>query len=154
MSKSLKNFSTIKEYLSEYNYWELWFLFLLNQWDTLMDFNPESSLEQAQSKDFEFKSFFRSVKQITQIYDIKKTSQKFNQKDFDLQTLFYQKKEQIHSHLCDNFNTLKTINSLSELVSATSIYMKNDNKEIKSPLLREIAKYVRHILGVMGFVKD
>ena len=93
MSKSLKNFSTIKEYLSEYNYREIRFLFLLNQWDTLMDFNPESSFEQAQSKDFEFKSFFRSVKQITQLYDIKKTSQKFNQKDFDLQTLFYQKKE-------------------------------------------------------------
>lgn len=74
MSKSLKNFSTIKEYLSEYNYWEIRFLFLLNQWDTLMDFNPETSLEQAQSKDFEFKAFFRSVKQITQLYDIKKTT--------------------------------------------------------------------------------
>jgi len=43
---------------------------------------------------------------------------------------------------------------LSELVSATSIYMKTDNKEIKAPLLREIAKYVRYILGVMGFIKD
>lgn len=32
--------------------------------------------------------------------------------------------------------------------------MKNDNKEIKSPLLREIAKYVKYILGVMGFIKD
>lgn len=78
MSKSLKNFSTIKEYLSEYNHWELWFLFLLNQWDTLMDFNPETSLEQAQSKDFEFKAFFWSVKQAIQLFDIKKTSQKFN----------------------------------------------------------------------------
>jgi len=30
MSKSLKNFSTIKEYLSEYNFRELRFLFLMN----------------------------------------------------------------------------------------------------------------------------
>lgn len=32
--------------------------------------------------------------------------------------------------------------------------MKNDNKEIKSPLLWQIAQYVRYILGVMGFIKD
>lgn len=32
--------------------------------------------------------------------------------------------------------------------------MKTDNKEIKSPLLHEIAKYVRYILSVMGFIKD
>ena len=32
--------------------------------------------------------------------------------------------------------------------------MKPDNQEIKSPLLKEISKYVKYILSVMGFIKD
>lgn len=71
MSKSLKNFSTIKEYLSEYNHRELRFLFLMNQWDTKMNFNPETSLEEARSKDKEFKNFFRTMKAIIKEFDIK-----------------------------------------------------------------------------------
>lgn len=32
--------------------------------------------------------------------------------------------------------------------------MKTDNKEIKAPLLKEISKYIRYILKVMGFIRD
>lgn len=39
-------------------------------------------------------------------------------------------------------------------MSATSIYMKSDNLEVKSPLLKDIAKYVRSILKVLGFIWD
>jgi cysteinyl-tRNA synthetase len=71
MSKSLKNFSTIKEYLSEYNHREMRFLFLLNQWDKPMNFNPETSLEEARAKDKVFKDFFRTAKSVIKLFDIK-----------------------------------------------------------------------------------
>lgn len=43
---------------------------------------------------------------------------------------------------------------MSEIVSATSIYMKSDNLEVKAPLLKDITKYVRNILKVLGFIRD
>jgi len=153
MSKSLKNFSTIKEYLSEYSYREIRFLFLLGHWDTVMNFNPETGLKEARAKDHEFKSFFRTVKSVIKLYDIKTNTQKFSAKDFELQKLFYSKKDSIHHHLCNNFNTMDTIDDLSQIVSATSIYMQTE-KEIKSPLLKEISKYVLFIFKVLGFVKE
>jgi cysteinyl-tRNA synthetase len=38
MSKSLKNFSTIKEILSVYSSKQIRFLFLIHQWNTLMNY--------------------------------------------------------------------------------------------------------------------
>lgn len=32
--------------------------------------------------------------------------------------------------------------------------MKSDNQEIKAPLLKDMAKYVRSILKVLGFIRD
>jgi len=32
--------------------------------------------------------------------------------------------------------------------------MKSENQEIKAPLLKDMAKYVRSILKVLGFIRD
>ena len=49
---------------------------------------------------------------------------------------------------------MDTIDELSQIVSATSIYMQVENTEIKAPILKEISKYVLFIFKVLGFVKE
>ena len=43
MSKSLKNFITIKQILEKYTPKQLRMMFLLNKWDSLMNYNPQTS---------------------------------------------------------------------------------------------------------------
>ena len=50
MSKSLKNFLTIRDILKSYNGRQLRLLFLLHKYDTLMDFS-ENSFDEPLSKD-------------------------------------------------------------------------------------------------------
>ena len=62
MSKSLKNFLTIKQILEEFNPRQVRFLFLIHTWSTLMNYSTENSLPEAVSKERKFTEFFRTVK--------------------------------------------------------------------------------------------
>jgi len=65
MSKSLKNFLTIKEILNDFNPRQIRFLFLLHTWSSLMSYTTEKSLPEAVSKERKFTEFFRTVKAAT-----------------------------------------------------------------------------------------
>jgi cysteinyl-tRNA synthetase len=62
MSKSLKNFITIKHILTEYSARQIRFLFLLHNWDSLMNYTTEKSMPEAVEKERQFSEFFKSVK--------------------------------------------------------------------------------------------
>jgi cysteinyl-tRNA synthetase len=51
MSKSLKNFITIKHILTEYSARQVRFLFLLHNWDSLMNYTTEKSMPEAVEKE-------------------------------------------------------------------------------------------------------
>lgn len=153
MSKSLKNFTSIKDFMTEYNYREMRFLFLLNQWDRVMNYNPDTSLDEARAKDKQFTNFFRTAKGIVRNFDMKTHQQKWNEKDYELNNFYRKQKSLIHHYMCDNFNTPSIIQEASNLVSAVSIYMGVDNTEIKSPIVKEIANYVSFIMNTLGFTR-
>jgi len=81
MSKSLKNFTTIKEFLGHYNYREMRFLFLLNRYDKKMNYNPDTSLDEPRAKDKQFQVFFRTAKEIIRNFDMRDNPQRFTDKD-------------------------------------------------------------------------
>ena len=62
MSKSLKNFLTIKQILEDFNPRQVRFLFLIHTWSTLMNYSTDKSLPEAVSKERKFTEFFRTVK--------------------------------------------------------------------------------------------
>ena len=64
MSKSTKNFFTIKEILEEYTARQVRYLFLIHQWDGLMNFTRENSFAEAVAKDKSFTEFFKNAKAI------------------------------------------------------------------------------------------
>jgi cysteinyl-tRNA synthetase len=88
MSKSLKNFITIKHILTEYNARQVRFLFLLHNWDALMNYTTEKSMPEAVEKERQFSEFFKTVKAVLRQVDVKSTVQKWNSKDVELNDLF------------------------------------------------------------------
>mmetsp|Transcript_9788 Transcript_9788/g.16483 ORF Transcript_9788/g.16483 Transcript_9788/m.16483 type:complete len:124 (+) Transcript_9788:762-1133(+) len=64
MSKSLKNFTTIKQILEVHSARQVRFLFLIHQWNTLMNYSPETSFHEAIAKEKQFDEFFKNVKAI------------------------------------------------------------------------------------------
>ena len=56
--------------------------------------------------------------------------------------------------LCDSFNTPKVLQELFELMTATNTYIAQSPKEIKVPLVRQVSKFVFHILKCFGIYED
>ena len=153
MSKSLKNFIKVKEFTQKYSPKQLRFLFLLQRWSQIMNFDPNTSMEEAIAKDKQFEEFFQQAKAIVRNFDIKKNPQKWNQKDYDLNERLRVTKEQVHHHLCKNIDTPNVISELSSLITETNKYMKDTEGELKSPIVVSITQYIARILKVLGVIE-
>lgn len=123
MSKSLKNFITIKQILEQFNARQIRFLFLLHTWSTLMNYTTEKSLPEAVSKERKFTEFFRNVKAATRNQSIKDNNQKWNENDEKLSLSLQKCQVQVREALSDSFDTPRAVNDLSNLVTAANIYL-------------------------------
>ncbi len=154
MSKSLKNFISINGVLSRHSARLIRFLFLLQPWDNKMNYGTDS-LEEAASKEQSIKNFFQNIQVI--VRNLTKTEsndvQTWNIKDRNLDNLFVNVQNDIHSALCDNFNYPVALNKIIDMVSASNTYM-IDNKEMKVTLLKRIAKYIDRMLRIFGIMGD
>lgn len=74
MSKSLKNFTTIKEMLKTYTARQVRFMFLLHSWHVTMNYSPDASFAEATAKEKQFNEFFKNVKAVLRQCDIKSTT--------------------------------------------------------------------------------
>lgn len=153
MSKSLKNFIKIKEFTKKYSAQQIRFLFLLQRWNKIMNFDPETSMEEAIAKDRQFAEFFQQAKAFIRNYDIKKNPQKWDEHDKALNAKLREAKIKIHHHLCNNIDTPEVIGELGNLIVETNKYMKNNEVKLKSPLIVSISQYLLKILKVLGIVQ-
>lgn len=84
MSKSLKNFTTIKEMLVHFTAKQVRFLFLMNKWNKQMNYDPVNSFQEAISKEKQFDEFFKNIKSNMRNWNIKSTEQKWGKADEEL----------------------------------------------------------------------
>lgn len=168
MSKSLKNFFTIREIfkggsimriseeetvvLPAYTPRQLRLLFLMYQWDQPMFF-AKDTLDVAVGKEKVFKDFFGSVLSMSREHQPSLVSrpQAWTKTEVDL----YQKVEDcqagVHEALCDNFNTPVVFAKLGELVSLCNIYMNNaEVKDKQFLLVNKAAVYITKIFRLLG----
>jgi len=61
-------------------------MFLINRWDSLMNYNPETSFDEAVKKESQFDEFFKSVESMVnmQTSEVKDTVQKWEAIDLEL----------------------------------------------------------------------
>ena len=155
MSKSLKNFTTIKEILAAgYTSSQVRLVFLISTWNATMDYDPAKSFDQAVIKDKQFREFFKNVGARIRDIEIKTTSQRWEDVDYKLSAELLKSKNAVRAALCDSFDTTTTVHALIDLVTATNTYIKQKDENIKTPLLRQVIRFVFQTLKALGVYDD
>jgi cysteinyl-tRNA synthetase len=152
MSKSLKNFITIKEALKQHTATQIRFAFLLHSWKDTLDYSP-NTMEIALRYEKLLNEFFLNVKDIVrQNASMKKEMTKFTQHDLILSVKFNETKKNVHAALCDNIDTKGALDSIRELISNANIYIRDIQQNVNAQLLEEIAIYITNLLRIFGAI--
>lgn len=153
MSKSLKNFITIKEALKQHTATQIRFAFLLHSWKDTLDYSV-NTMEIAIRYEKLLNEFFLNVKDL--IRQKKSTEMsKFAQRDLDLSYKFYETKKNVHVALCDNIDTKSALDAIREVISHANIYIREIQvADINVDLLEEIAIYITDLLKIFGAIQD
>lgn len=123
MSRSLKNFITIKDILKDYTSDQLRMLFLLHMWSAPMDYSEETMTHAIFYVDF-FKNFEKQIRTIK----LKKNNfvyKKYGDLELKLSEIIAETNKLIDINLRDNLNTQGVIKNLQNLVSDIYQYVES-----------------------------
>lgn len=142
MSKSLKNFTTIKEALEMISPRQLRVLFLHHQWNKDMNYEKEhlKFAESIEKKIFNFMSIAESMR--------KNTLQFKTLEDVDREVLKELKdvQESIHTAILDNIDTPTVMRKIVEMVNFTNIRIKG----ISPSTVLVVKDYIKEIMDMFG----
>lgn len=152
MSKSLKNFITIKAALEQYTWRQLRLAFLLHSWGSTLDFSTQTMLEALHWEKM-FNEFFLKVKDLVRHH--KSGSHidgysKFKQREKELNEVFSNAQSSVHDALCDSIDTPTVMRHLRGLVSACNVYVDEGSSNVH--LLETISLYVTKMLKIFGAI--
>ena len=152
MSKSLKNFKKITDFISLYSPNAFRLYFCNSKWDMDMDFT-ENGLSMSSANDKKITEFFQNIKVWARENDLKRDL-KFDPEDSALNKFFNESKKNIHQFFCDNFNTPGVVSTFLELIKKTYEYHDKceQKKSLKLHLVYGVAKYISDILKCLGLV--
>eukprot|EP01025_Chloroclados_australasicus_P023188 TRINITY_DN23592_c0_g1_i5.p1 TRINITY_DN23592_c0_g1~~TRINITY_DN23592_c0_g1_i5.p1 ORF type:complete len:666 (-),score=62.96 TRINITY_DN23592_c0_g1_i5:249-2246(-) len=155
MSKTLKNFITIREALQEFNARQIRLLFLLKAWHKPIMFNNDAK-EEMKSKEDLLKNFFQNL-------DVELRNQKASDETkwgIDEVTLNHKITEcQIHVHqaLLDNIDTGKAMMLICDLVAEVNRYTMTcaqQKRKSQGLLMQKAGSYIARILTIFGLIKS
>merc|ERR1712130_55597 len=152
MSKSLKNFLSIKGVLERHSPRQIRILFLLQQWNSKINYS-EHSLQEATAKEKNFKEFFMNIAVEVRNFSDKVENEMFTPEDTELYNAITKAQVDVHSSLCDSFDFSSAMNTLTDLVGTTNKY-RMQNEKPKCFLLKKAAIYVDKILRCFGLMED
>ncbi|RNF00748.1 putative cysteinyl-tRNA synthetase [Trypanosoma rangeli] len=149
MSKSLKNFITIRQALDELGVTPrvMRLLFLSNHWGKSMNFSDQS-IDEAKERERVLRAFFGSVDVVLR-KDTWGETQGFNSHDRRLSELWLTVEDTVHCALQNNFDTPAAMDALMELVSATNQYLLSGERPSVT-LVQKVGRYVTRMLRVFG----
>lgn len=159
MSKSLKNFITIKEALKVFTARQLRWLFLLHAWDGPMDYG-DNSMEQAVNIDKFFNEFFLNVA-VAEAEAAKaaaagpRPAQNWSKAEVDLQKTLNATRQAVDTALKTNMNTPAAVSALQDLTKATYAYMeanKAENRTHRLNIVRTVAEWMSDLFRIFGLV--
>ncbi|CAK9205088.1 unnamed protein product [Sphagnum troendelagicum] len=151
MSKSLKNFITIKEALQKYTSRQLRMLFVIHAWDKPINFS-EAAVNEALGKEKQFKNFFSNVQ-----VETRQAALEDDQRWFDdekrLQRRIQEVQSKVQVRLEDNFDTGGAVSELLLLVKDVHSYIDKCNSMSVKPrifIIQDAAVYITSILSIFG----
>jgi len=153
MSKSLKNFITIREALTRHSPRQLRILFLLQPWDSQMAFSDQK-MDDAKVKEKYFRTFFEEVENLSRNdYLEEEVGWRMGEEDRKLAQSLLETQQTVHAALLDNFDTPRAMTAMLDLVGKANLYFRLGNLKPAILLLRRIAMYLTFILRVFGVVQ-
>lgn len=153
MSKSLKNFITIEQALTDIGVTPrlMRLLFLANHWHKPMNFSDQS-LDEARDKERVLRSFFGSVEAVLRA-DQWSVPQGAQEKDRALLREWEKTEQAVHEALLNNFDTPSALGQLMSLVSFTNQYLLRSSERSSGTILRKVARYITRMFQVFGVVE-
>ncbi len=149
MSKSLKNFITIREFLEKFNARQMRLLFLGHKYDAPMDY-AENSMTEAINLDRTIADFFGNLK--AKLREGRKRDDENvrpSEKGAALMDELKLAQDEIHLALCNNFDTPKAMSVLQSLMRSTNGYMSTDS-EYSLIVLEAVGRYLTRMFNVFG----
>ena len=144
MSKSLKNFVTIREALAKSSPRQLRLLFLSQPWGRTMNYASDT-LESIRVKEKSINEFFLVIRTILQEQEnLANIPQRWSEVENTLHNTLLRIQEEVDRAMKDNFDTPNALLYLMDLIRDTNKYIM-ENKERKGLLLRKIATYVTKV---------
>ncbi|XP_023393127.1 cysteine--tRNA ligase, cytoplasmic [Pteropus vampyrus] len=157
MSKSLKNFITIKDALKKHSARQLRLAFLMHSWKDTLDYSSNTMESALQFEKF-MNEFFLNVKDVLRApVDATGQFEKWEKEEAELNESFYDKKAAVHEALCDNIDTRTVLEEMRALVSQCNLYMAARKAARRRPsrtLLESIALYLTHMLKIFGAIEE
>jgi cysteinyl-tRNA synthetase len=150
MSKSLKNFITIKDSLKTHTSRQIRFLFLLHKYNMPMDYG-DGTMNQAVSIEKIFAEFFLNVKAVLRRLGLN-GPQHVGDKERTILLALEDCKEKVHEALLDDFDTPTAAAALLELVRHANRYIEESN--VSSSVLTSVGRYVTNMLRVFGLIPE
>ncbi|KXZ56656.1 hypothetical protein GPECTOR_1g591 [Gonium pectorale] len=152
MSKSLKNFITIREALTIFNARQLRLMFVLQPWNKTMVYGEQSRAEM-KAREAQLKNFFQNVDAAVRGSDVNASDQRWDAEDFELKASIVGVQEKVDAALRDNINTPAAMDAVSELIKAVNKYLEKKQGAARTMLLKKAAAYVTRILSAFGIVE-
>ncbi|XP_047219166.1 cysteine--tRNA ligase, cytoplasmic isoform X2 [Girardinichthys multiradiatus] len=156
MSKSLKNFITIKDALAKNTARQLRLAFLMHSWKDTLDYSSNTMESAVQYEKF-MNEFFLNVKDILRApTDLTGRFEKWEAAEVELNNSFYNRKSAVHKALCDNVDTRTAVEEMRVLVSHSNSYIAGRKSSKLRPnrlLLESIATYLTNMLKIFGAIE-
>mmetsp|Transcript_22684 Transcript_22684/g.41060 ORF Transcript_22684/g.41060 Transcript_22684/m.41060 type:complete len:857 (+) Transcript_22684:94-2664(+) len=147
MSKSLKNFITIRQALGMHSARQLRLMFLMQAWDKGMNYSDQA-IDMAKAEERKVKHFFGSL----DFWQRKPHGKKPGDREDQLKAATAACKDAIHAAILDNFSTPKVVEVLSKLVSECKAALDSLPDVSLEPVLAaaKLAEDTFKMLGVEG----
>lgn len=152
MSKSLKNFITIRQALEMHSSRQIRFCFLLHKYSSPMDYS-DGTMTQAVNIEKIFTEYFHNMKAILRRLGIC-GSQYLGAREHALIGCLEIAKAAVNDALMDDFDTPRAITALLEIIRESNRYSEGDGCMVSTAVLTNVARYVTYILKVFGLVQD
>ncbi|CAB1422144.1 unnamed protein product [Pleuronectes platessa] len=156
MSKSLKNFITIKDALAKNTARQLRLAFLMHSWKDTLDYSSNTMESAVQYEKF-LNEFFLNVKDLLRApTDVTGRFEKWEAAEMELNDSFYDRKSAVHEALCDNMDTRTAMEEMRQLVNQSNSYIASRKSSKLRPnrlLVESVAVYLTNMLKIFGTIE-
>ncbi|CAM9604271.1 unnamed protein product [Chrysoparadoxa australica] len=152
MSKSLKNFISIKEAIELHGARQIRLLFLLHKYNAGMDYSDDTMAGAIAAERF-YVEFFHNVKGALRAVSAG-ASIKLGAEEIALVKKLEASKAEVREALCNDFDTPAAMYALQDLAKAVNKYMQDNDGKCVSQCLSGPATFVTKILKIFGVITD